>query len=750
MKFPHRQQQRSSDNTNIISDSMRRRLRWIQRSATGTGTSSKSSTSTSTSLFNAAPSSASTTYSSPSVNGNGNSNDHLLTSQHQQRMEQIAYDFVEEFQTAWNGNDVSKVLECFVDDDRDEEAAASTTTQTPFWRDMVAFTWNICTMEGKSDIEQGLSHVFENSRKDVQKSDPSKSTTTKFQVSSKPQSITIIQDRIEFWCDMTIPNVGTGKAHFRLLRQQPQSSNNRQYKIHTLLTTLYELHGRQFQIGSNRIRGAIHGPTPNRKYWDERLHDQHHQHLLDNSKSIDDDDLDSGYYPIVIIGGGQAGLSLAARLQYLDIPYVVLESGSKPGIAWRKRYPSLHLHDPVWYNHMPYLPFPETWPMLCPRNKIADWMEFYAIVLDLHVQTNQKVTNVVKSNNNGEWIVKMQETKKNDDDNEVASTTTTRKTIRAKHVVFATGNSSHPRIPKLPGIFYGVQIHSSQYRGGREFSNKNVVVVGSNNSGFDIVQDLWEQGAKHVTMIQRSPSLVVSTESVLKHGLGPLYRQDAPLHHEDADLVATAMPYKLLLPRWSSVTSMMKETDAELHEGLIAAGYRLDFGPNGTGVFAKSATEGGGFYINMGAAELVINGDVSIRYATVSRLQEDGIVIVDQDTQQEEFLQADVIVYATGFHTMDSWVADLCGEEISNRMGRTWGLGYGKRPHKDPGPWEGELRNMWKPTTVEGLWFHGGNLAQSRHYSRFLALQLAARYLGFDTPVHGIPNPTPSPPRGTQ
>jgi putative flavoprotein involved in K+ transport len=50
----------------------------------------------------------------------------------------------------------------------------------------------------------------------------------------------------------------------------------------------------------------------------------------------------------------------------------------------------------------------------------------------------------------------------------------------------------------------------------------------------------------------------------------------------------------------------------------------------------------------------------------------------------------------------------------------------------------GELRNMWKPTHQPGLWFHGGNLMQARHYSLYLALQLKARYEGLPTPVYFI------------
>ena len=62
------------------------------------------------------------------------------------------------------------------------------------------------------------------------------------------------------------------------------------------------------------------------------------------------------------------------------------------------------------------------------------------------------------------------------------------------------------------------------------------------------------------------------------------------------------------------------------------------------------------------------------------------------------------------------------------------GLGHGQ----GPGPWEGEQRNMWKPTQQQGLWFHGGTLHQSRHYPLYLALQLKARQVGIPTPVYGL------------
>ena len=69
--------------------------------------------------------------------------------------------------------------------------------------------------------------------------------------------------------------------------------------------------------------------------------------------------------------------------------------------------------------------------------------------------------------------------------------------------------------------------------------------------------------------------------------------------------------------------------------------------------------------------------------------------------------------------------------------------GYGSGTQGDPGPWEGELRTMWKPTNHEALWFHGGNLALSRHYSLYVSLQIKARMENIPTPVHGLPPAAP-------
>ncbi len=145
----------------------------------------------------------------------------------------------------------------------------------------------------------------------------------------------------------------------------------------------------------------------------------------------------------------------------------------------------------------------------------------------------------------------------------------------------------------------------------------------------------------------------------------------------------------------------------------------------------KYLRRGSGYYIDVGASQLIIDGEVKLVKGQVDRFEEDAVVLSDGIR-----LAADLVVLATGYGSMNGWAADLISPEVADKVGKVWGLGSDTT--KDPGPWEGEQRNMWKPTQQENLWFHGGNLHQSRHYSLYLALQLKARMEGLDTPVYGL------------
>jgi putative flavoprotein involved in K+ transport len=127
----------------------------------------------------------------------------------------------------------------------------------------------------------------------------------------------------------------------------------------------------------------------------------------------------------------------------------------------------------------------------------------------------------------------------------------------------------------------------------------------------------------------------------------------------------------------------------------------------------------------------VANGSVKLKNGAIDRVAETGLVMKDGSE-----LPADLIVWATGYGSMNGWIAQLVDQATADKVGKCWGLGSDTK--KDPGPWEGELRNMWKPTQAPNLWMQGGNLHQNRHYSLCLALQLKARLEKIPTPVYAL------------
>jgi putative flavoprotein involved in K+ transport len=307
--------------------------------------------------------------------------------------------------------------------------------------------------------------------------------------------------------------------------------------------------------------------------------------------------------------------------------------------------------------------------------------------------------------------------------------------LRPRQLVLATGLSGRPSLPDFPGmdVFRGDQHHSSAHPGPDAYTGKKCVVVGSNNSAFDICGALWESGAE-VTMVQRSSTHIVRSGTLMDIGLGALYSEDAlaaGVTTEKADLIFASLPYRLLPQLQIPLYEQMRERDKDFYERLEQAGFWHDWGPDGSGLFMKYLRRGSGYYIDVGAADLVANGDVKLARGQVSHLTENAVVLEDGTR-----LEAGLVVYATGYGPMNGWAADLISPEVADRLGKVWGLGSDTQ--KDPGPWEGEERNMWKPTQVEALWMHGGNLHQSRHYSLYLALQLKARAEGIATPVYGL------------
>ncbi len=569
----------------------------------------------------------------------------------------------------------------------DAEAVAALFEPEGYWRDLVSFTWNVKTMEGRPAIVDMLEAQMG-------------------RVNARGFTVTpgeMVEDGggfLQAWIDFET-ETGRGHGHVRL----------RDGKIWTLLTTLREIKGHEEHRGTNRRQGVAHTADPDRKTWAE-------------ARAAEVETLGHSVQPyVVIIGGGQGGIALGARLRQLDVPTIIIEKNPRPGDSWRNRYKSLCLHDPVWYDHLPYIPFPENWPVFAPKDKIGDWLEMYTKVMELNYWSSTTAESASYDAARGEWEVRVTR-----DGEEVV--------LRPKHLVFATGMSAKANWPTFKGqdVFKGEQQHSSTHPGPDAYKGKKVVVIGSNNSSHDICAALWEGGAD-VTMVQRSTTHIVRSEPLMKHGLGALYSEEAVaagVTTDKADLIFASIPYDLLPTFQKPIYDTIRVEDAAFYEGLEKAGFMLDWGADDTGLFMKYLRRGSGYYIDVGASQLIIDGKIKLKAGSdVDHLTETSVVLKDGTE-----LPADLVVYATGYGSMNGWVADLVSQEMADKVGKVWGLG--SDTPKDPGPWEGEERNMWKPTHQEGLWFHGGNLHQSRHYSQFLSLQLKARQVGIATPVYGM------------
>jgi putative flavoprotein involved in K+ transport len=567
---------------------------------------------------------------------------------------------------------------------QDVDAAADLFTEDGLWRDLVAFTWNIRTVEGRDAITDLLGSTLARVQpKGWALSEPA---------TGEPGAE-------EAWVDFETAEA-RGFGHLRL----------RDGKAFTLLTTMVELKGFEEPLGPRREKGVEHEVVPGRRSWLERR--------IEAESALGD--TEQPY--VVVVGGGQGGIGLGARLKRHGIPAVILERNDRAGDSWRKRYKSLHLHDPVWYDHLPYLKFPDHWPVFAAKDKIGDWLEHYVALMELSYWTRSTAQNARWDDEAQEWVVTVDR-----DGKEVV--------LRPKHLVVALGVSGYPNRPAYAGqdVFRGPQHHSSEFPGAEQYAGQNVVVVGSNNSAFDICAALWEAGAQP-TMVQRSSTHLIKSETLMDLGLGDLYSERALANGvttERADLIFASLPYRIMADALKPAYDEAQVRDKEYYDGLRAAGFDLDFGEDGSGLFMKYLRRGSGYYIDVGAGQLVIDGRVPVVHGQVDHLTEDAVVLTDGTT-----LPADVVVYATGYQSMNGFLETLISPEVADRVGKVWGFGSGTT--KDPGPWEGELRNMWKPTAVPNLWIHGGNLHQSRHYSHFLALQLKARYEGLDTPVYGL------------
>ena len=539
-----------------------------------------------------------------------------------------------------------------------------------YWRDVLALSWKLQTLNGAEAILEELPALARRAGPKNFRIDPDRAAPRRV-TRAGTNSIEAIF-RFE---------TSTGRGH-GIVRLIADADDDGRLKAWTLLTALEELKGFEEQLERARPRGQAYSRDFRGPNW------------LDQRKtSFAYADRDP---TVLVVGGGQAGLSIAARLKLLHVDTLIVDRWPRIGDNWRKRYHALTLHNQVQVNHLPYMPFPPNWPTYIPKDKLANWFEAYVDAMELNYWTGTELVRGTYDEAKERWDVVLRR----------ADGTT--HSMHPRHIVMATGVSNIPNLPNLPGLenFGGQVVHSSRYDDGENWNGRRALVIGTGNSGHDIAQDLYSSGAE-VTLVQRSSTLITNIEPSAQ--LAYSAYNEGTL--EDNDLIATSMPLVLARRSHMMLTEQSKQLDKALLDGLERVGFRLDFGDDGTGWQFKYLSRGGGYYFNVGCSDLVVSGAIRLaQFSEVDRFVAEGARLKSGDT-----LKADLVVLATGYRPQEELVRKLFGDAVAERVGSIWGFGE-----------EQELRNMYTRTRQAGLYFIAGSLAQCRINSKYLALQIKA------------------------
>ncbi len=548
----------------------------------------------------------------------------------------------------------------------DAGAAAGLFLADGLWRDVLAFTWTIGTTAGRPAIEAMLRDTLARTKPKNFRIPP-KRTPPRWVSRAGTDCIEAL---FEF-------DTAVGPCN-GALRLKPDRAG-RLYAW-TLNTNLHEIRGheeafkRRGEPDSTRDFGA--------ENWTDRLARQ--RVFADRDPAV------------LVVGGGQAGLCIAARLQQLGVDTLIVDRHARVGDNWRKRYHSLTLHNEVYVNHLPYMPFPPTWPVYIPKDMLANWFEAYVDALELNFWTGTELVAGSYDEQRKQWTVTLRRAGGSE------------RVVHPRHLIFATGVSSIPYTPDLPGLadFAGTKVHSGDFKDAEQWRGRKAQVLGTGTSGHDVAQELQAHGAD-VTMIQRSKTYVVSLKEA--QSVYAIYSEGIPF--DDCDLLATSFPYPVLQHSYQVSTAKGLEVDKALLDALAARGFRLWAGEDETGFQMMYLRRGGGYYFNVGCSELIIAGKVKLlQFADIETFVPEGARLKDGSV-----VPAELLVLATGYKSQQETVRRYLGDAVADKVGPVWGFDE-----------SGELRNMWRRTAQPGLWFTAGSLAQCRIFSRYLALQIKA------------------------
>jgi len=537
------------------------------------------------------------------------------------------------------------------------------------WRDYLAFSWDFSNRIGRDQLIPRLIELA----KEVSPDDF-------VLLPNQPPVLTEGMTGTEIWAFFDFTTEDRLTRGF--VRLKPSAGG---LVASTLQTQAEGLQGHPEATHHNRPTGKQHGVVMARTRWAE---DRREEAAFENSEPA-----------VVILGAGQQGLAIAARLKAFGVSTLVLERHPRVGDVWRRRYASLALHTPLAMDHQPYMPFPPTWTSHTPKDKLADFQESYANLMDLNVMTGVNFTGASYDEAAQLWTICIEKS-----DGSLRE-------FRPRHFVIATGTNGPPKIPSVKGLdtFSGQWAHSGEYQDGRDWAGKNVLVVGSGVSGHEISQDLYEHGAS-VTMLQRSANYVVRFETINKYVFG-LFNEDQTLPTELVDMVAYAIPNLVADELNKQLVQLSKQDDQELLDKLEARGFKLEWGPDGTGVIGLHMSGRDSYQIDIGASGLIADGHINLRSgAELAEVRGNTAVFTDGSEMED----VDLILFATGYELFWDHVRPMLGD-AAKKVDKVYGRAA-----------DGEYANCWRRSAQPGLWFAVGFVGMARYFSKFTALLIKA------------------------
>ncbi|KAF7773525.1 hypothetical protein Agabi119p4_5692 [Agaricus bisporus var. burnettii] len=588
----------------------------------------------------------------------------------------VASEWFASFADKVTSNDPEGITNLLVRSSFDSGRPETADQVSVYWRDLLALTWNFRSFEGTTPIREFLTDRLPSAKIANLKLKTSDDAEGLAPVFARPMpDLAWITGFFTFETD-----VGFCSGIFRLVPTLDEQQRV-QWKAHCIFTNLEELRGFPEKVGNLR------DPTPYSGGW-EKLREK--EKLFEDAEPT-----------VLIVGAGQSGLTAAARLKLLGISSVLIEKNERVGDNWRNRYDVLCLHDPVWYDHMPYIPFPENWPIYSPAKKLANWLEFYADSMELNVWTSTTVSHIEREQSTGLFKVKVQHKNKGSE-----------RIFTVKHVVLAPGFSGGSwYTPTYPGMdkFKGQIIHSSEYKKAEDYLGKKVILVGSCTSAHDIGMDLYDNGID-VTMYQRSSTHVITAQSVVNVFFKGLFDETGP-PITVADKVAASFPNLLNVGIHHRGTLAAEKAEKEMLDNLRRVGFNLNRGYKDAGVLLTAFTRAGGYYLDVGGSQYVIDGKIKLKSKTAMEgFTETGINFADGSQ-----LEADVVVFCTGLGSTRDVIKTFLDPKTFQNMNEIWGYNN-----------EMEFNGIYGDTGVPNLWYMMGSLGLCRFYSKRLALQIKA------------------------